>query len=243
MDQLNFRAVTFDLFGTLVDLDDTALPCLSIDGISVPSLLAAPFIRLLELIPEVNLGDVLVAYFQVGEELKCELVELNRELPPYIHLIRCLERVGVVDPVVVREVVHSQQQATLLAARPAEAAVSLLQRLRDQGCSLGLVSNFADGVEGRELLSHLKLINYFDAVVFSGDVGWRKPDERIFESALSALGVDVAEVLHVGDELRADIWGAGRYGLSTVWLNPQREQFSGNYPPRLQIDHLAALMK
>lgn len=77
-------------------------------------------------------------------------------------------------------------------------------------------------------------------MVFSGNVGWRKPDRRIFEAALSALRADAREALHVGDELRADIWGAGHCGLSTVWLNPDREAFAGEYPPRLQIARLDA---
>lgn len=240
--QLSFNVVTFDLFGTLVDIDDNSLPCLTIDGVSIPSLLAAPFGRLFELIPTMDLGDALVAYFQVGEELKSRPApELDCELPSYTHLIRALERIGVLDQAVMRDVVQSQRGVTLQAARPAEGAVSLLKHLRDNGCSLGLVSNFADGDEGRDLLSHLKLTSYFDVIVFSGDVGWRKPNRRIFETALSALHAEAREVLHVGDELRADIWGAGRCGMTTVWLNADGQPFEGDHPPRLQIDRLAAL--
>jgi HAD superfamily hydrolase (TIGR01509 family) len=240
--RLSFNVVTFDLFGTLVDIDDNRLPCLTIDGVSVPSLLAAPFARLFELVPTMDLGGALVAYFQVGEELKSRPApELDCEMPPYTHLIWALERIGVRDRAVVRDVVESQTLVTLQAARPAEGAVSLLKHLRDNGCSLGLVSNFADGDEGRDLLAHLKLTSYFDVVVFSGDVGWRKPDRRIFETTLSALHVEAREVLHIGDELRADIWGAGQCGMTTVWLNTNGQPFEGDHPPRLQIDRLEAL--
>ena len=119
--QLSFNVVTFDLFGTLVDIDDNSLPCLTIDGVSIPSLLAAPFGRLFELIPTMDLGDALVAYFQVGEELKSRPApELDCELPSYTHLIRALERIGVLDQAVMRDVVQSQREVTLQAARPAE---------------------------------------------------------------------------------------------------------------------------
>jgi HAD superfamily hydrolase (TIGR01549 family) len=237
-----FEAVTFDLFGTLVHLDERRLPHLSIDGVSVPSLLAAPFERLLELVPTVDLGEALIAYFEAGAELKEWLVaESDREMLPHTHLTKCLERLGLADERLVSELARAQTQATLRAARPAEGTHTLLKRLRGRGCALGLVSNLADVEEGHALLSHLQMDSYFDAVIFSGDVGWRKPDRRIFEAALSELDATPTAVLHVGDELRADIWGAGRCGLPTVWVNFSGERFEGEYPPRLQIDRLASL--
>lgn len=44
----------------------------------------------------------------------------------------------------------------------------------------------------------------FDAVVASVDCGWRKPDSRAFETVADALGVDVDELLHVGDDPETD---------------------------------------
>jgi putative hydrolase of the HAD superfamily len=238
----SFEVVTFDLFGTLVHLDERRLPRLSIDGVSVPSLLAAPFERLMELVPAIDLGEALVAYFEVGAELKGQLAaESDREMRPHLHLTKCLERLGLADQRLVCELARSQTQATLRAARLAEGTHTLLKHLRGRGCALGLVSNLADGEEGRALLSHLQMDIYFDAVVFSGDVGWRKPDRRIFETVLSALDATATTVLHVGDELRADIWGAGRCGLTTVWVNFNGVRFEGEYPPWLQINRLASL--
>ena len=241
-DRPAFETVTFDLFGTLVQLDDTRLPCMSIDGVSVPSLLAAPFGRLHALAPAVNLGDALVAYVEAGAELKVRPVaEVDREVSPCAQFVSCLKRIGIADDALARELAQSQMEATLRAAQLAEGARSLLCHLRDRGCALGLVSNLADAAGGHALLSHLELDRYFDAVVFSSDVGWRKPDRRIFEAALAALHSTAPVALHVGDELRADIWGAGRCGLGTVWVNPSEQKFEGEYPPRLTTDRLALL--
>lgn len=238
-----FAAVTFDLFGTLVFLEDSCLPRLSIDGMSLPSLLAAPFGRLRELIPTVDLAGVLVAYFQAGEELgRQACADPDREIAPYRHFARCLERVGILDETLSRDLAQAQMDATLRAARPSEGVFFLLNSLRDRGCMLGLVSNLADGNGGRALLSRLGLDSYFHTVVFSGDVGWRKPDRRIFERAIAAMHVSPSSALHVGDDLRADIWGAGRCGLSSVWVNSLGEQFQGEYPPRLTIPAIARMM-
>lgn len=237
-----FETITFDLFGTLVNVDENRLPRMKIDGISRPSMLAASFNRLRELVPSVDLGDALVAYTQVwAEAWERRGTDQDRETPPHLQLAKCLERVGIVDETLAWELVRSQMEATIEAARPTDGAVQLLSRLRDRGCSLGLVSNLADARGGYALLSRLNMDRYFDAVVFSGDAGWRKPNRRIFEMALSALDVEAQEVLHVGDELRADIWGAGQCGLSTVWVNSKGVKFEGEHPPRLQLDGLAAL--
>jgi putative hydrolase of the HAD superfamily len=55
-----------------------------------------------------------------------------------------------------------------------------------------------------------------DAVVLSGEVGARKPDPRIFERALSELGVDATGALFVGDRLDADVAGAAALGMTTA---------------------------
>ena len=111
-DRPAFETVTFDLFGTLVHLDDTRLPCMSIDGVSVPSLLAAPFGRLHALAPAVNLGDALVAYVEAGAELKVRPVaEVDREVSPCAQFVSCLERIGIADDALARELAQSQMEA------------------------------------------------------------------------------------------------------------------------------------
>jgi 2-haloacid dehalogenase/putative hydrolase of the HAD superfamily len=45
-----------------------------------------------------------------------------------------------------------------------------------------------------------------------------KPEARIFEKALSLMNVRPERVLHVGDSLHSDVGGAGKLGITTVWL-------------------------
>lgn len=59
----------------------------------------------------------------------------------------------------------------------------------------------------------------FDAVITSEFARAYKPRPRIFELALEALGVEPRSVVHLGDSLEADISGAGRLGMRTVWVN------------------------
>ncbi len=59
----------------------------------------------------------------------------------------------------------------------------------------------------------------FDHVITSESVRAYKPRARIFEVALDRLRVTPQEVVHVGDSLTADVEGAGRLGIRTVWVN------------------------
>lgn len=59
----------------------------------------------------------------------------------------------------------------------------------------------------------------FDAVITSEFARCYKPHPRIFELALDALQVQPARVVHVGDSLEADVAGAARLGMRTVWVN------------------------
>ena len=59
----------------------------------------------------------------------------------------------------------------------------------------------------------------FDAIVASGEVGFAKPDARIFRLACERLGVTPAGAAYVGDRLGTDALGAAAAGLTGVWLD------------------------
>jgi putative hydrolase of the HAD superfamily len=62
------------------------------------------------------------------------------------------------------------------------------------------------------------LSRYFDPIVISGDYGYRKPDRRLFQFALDAMGVNAADTLYVGNDMHRDIYGAREAGLVTVMI-------------------------
>lgn len=97
--------------------------------------------------------------------------------------------------------------------------VPTLQHLRDAGFKLVIVSNWESTLD--PLTERLGIAEYFDAVVASHDVRVRseKPDPHIFNYALTAVGVSVEEVVHVGDTYEADIVGAQGVGIRPILLD------------------------
>ena len=53
-------------------------------------------------------------------------------------------------------------------------------------------------------------------MVNAEDVGFKKPDPRIFEFALDKAKARATESLMIGDDLEADILGAKNYGLEAL---------------------------
>ena len=59
-------------------------------------------------------------------------------------------------------------------------------------------------------LHKVGLLEYFDPIVISGDHGYRKPDQRLFQFALDGMGVAAGNTLYVGNDMYRDIYGARR---------------------------------
>ncbi|KAL8248499.1 hypothetical protein R6Q59_005367 [Mikania micrantha] len=94
-------------------------------------------------------------------------------------------------------------------------AYKTLLILKESGVKLAVVSNFDTRL--RKLLQDLDIIDLFDAVIISSEVGYEKPDAKIFETALGQINVEAAKAVHVGDDLKADKLGANAVGIN-CWL-------------------------
>ena len=112
-----------------------------------------------------------------------------------------------------------------------------LQRLRDAGIGLGVVSN-SDG-RVAEALEAVGLAEYFGVVVDSRIAGFEKPDPRIFLPALAALKVEPAEALYVGDLYEVDVVGARRAGMAAVLLDPAGLHASRDVPTARDVAAVA----
>ncbi|XP_022156303.1 haloacid dehalogenase-like hydrolase domain-containing protein 3 [Momordica charantia] len=84
--------------------------------------------------------------------------------------------------------------------------------LKDAGVKVAVVSNFDTRL--RKLLKDLNVLDMFDAVIISSEVGYEKPDGKIFETALDQIDVTSDKAVHVGDDLKADKEGANAVGIA-----------------------------
>ncbi len=108
----------------------------------------------------------------------------------------------------------------LMALKLKPCSRNLLARLSQTG-KLGLISNFTYAPVIYNALRKLKIGNYFDAVLVSQEVGWRKPHRQVFETALKRLGASAKDTTYVGDSPLEDIAGAKKAGMKTVFVPSQ----------------------
>lgn len=83
---------------------------------------------------------------------------------------------------------------------------------------------------------------YFQPIIVSGDLSFRKPDKRIFEAALNGLNLPPENVLFVGNDMYRDIYGAKQCGMKTVFFSSnQGRQTANNVEPDYIIYRFAEL--
>ena len=95
---------------------------------------------------------------------------------------------------------------------------------------LGVVSDVAVSSGGalREILAGHGLAGYFDAFVFSDEAGRSKPDPRVFRMAAEGLGVEVSQLVHIGDRDHNDVKGAQAVGARAVLFTAARDEDKDN---------------
>ena len=95
-----------------------------------------------------------------------------------------------------------------------EAMLTALDALRAAGIRTALVSDA--GADDVESWQRSPLRDRLDAVVFSYELGVRKPDPRMYQRALEAIGVAPNEAIFVGDGGSDEHRGARALGITTV---------------------------
>lgn len=104
-------------------------------------------------------------------------------------------------------------------------ALTVLQRLKQKGKHIGLVSNtyFPEEYHINEL-RRFGLLTYLDFTIFSVAFGYRKPHPAIYGRALELLGTEPGRTLFVGDRYVEDCAGPGKVGMhAIIKYRPGRE--------------------
>ena len=76
----------------------------------------------------------------------------------------------------------------------------------------------------REWLERHRLLHHFGAFAFSDEVGHSKPHPDMFARAASGLGVDVSEMLHIGDREHNDVRGPHALGMKAILFTATRDR-------------------
>jgi len=177
-------AVVFDLFGTLVTVDDTPEPAAAVAdelvarGVSIPDDWAAAYTE-----PHID-------------------APAGAEVPLPAHVAAALDSRGVdASEAATRQAVVDAFEPTIETATGTVEAVAAAS----EASPVGLLSNCAVPELVAKTLRRSALDSTrFDSIVTSIDCGWRKPDPQAFETIADRLGVEAADLVVVGDTPETD---------------------------------------
>ncbi len=97
-----------------------------------------------------------------------------------------------------------------------DGAHSVVDRLRDYGVKLALITNGA-GPAQRLKIERFDLAHRFDHIQIEGEHGFGKPEERAYVHAMATLDVGAHETWMVGDNLEWEIAAPQRLGIYAIW--------------------------
>ena len=199
---MKYKAIIFDLFGTLVDN-------YSIQGYNR---LLTDMASALEL-PS---GD----FSKFWRDTTYERVIGIKTTEGSIRYICNMLKVSISDESI-RRCEQIRLENTRKALTPKNRAVDILKGLRGLGYKIALISNCS--AEVPLLWKDTEFSHLFDVTIFSASVGLKKPDAQIYNLACEQLGVEPDTCLYIGDGDSNELPGASQFGMDAVMIRDPNE--------------------
>lgn len=100
--------------------------------------------------------------------------------------------------------------------------VRMLNDLRTRA-KIGIITN-GESTHQRKKIASLGMSKWMpeEAIIVSGDLKFRKPDQRIFQLMEERLELNGTQLLYVGDSFDLDVAGSTEAGWSAVWFNRRK---------------------
>ena len=215
----DIKAIVFDAYGTLFDVNSAAEKCKGRIGDKWEGF--ANFWRTTQLeytwlrslmkrhkdfwqITEDSLDKSMKA-FKIDSSMKSELLNLYKVMSPYPE---------------VKEV---------------------LKRLKEKECRLAILSNGTPTLLN-ELVKSNNLENIFDDLFSIEEVGIYKPDSKVYDIPIKKYQIKADKVAF----LSANTWdvsGGGSYGYNAIWVNRNNNIFDNlDFKPKSEINNLTQLL-
>ena len=200
---MNYSAVIFDLFGTLVD-----------DFVSSTGQM------------NTALATALHVPYEPFTKLWRQTTEM-RTIGAFQSVEASIEYVGnligaQITAAQMAKAVEIRLQHIRRALEPRPDAVATLAQLKNESHKIGLLSNCS--IEIPILWPETSFADSIDSAVFSSRERLKKPDTRIFQLACERLGVEPDDCLYIADGENYELTAAAKFGLHPVLIRPSSEE-------------------
>jgi len=233
------EAVIFDFIGTLAEVQDH----------SIEEFVENTYESLVEDGFHLDRKRFMEVFFQTYQKYRLIRYQKLVEVSNSIWIAETLNQLGfAAEPgdAAVRKAVNISFQGYFQSLKARPCASRTLKRLSGD-YALALVSNFTYAPVIYAGVRKLGFSLYFNSILVSDDVGWRKPHPKIFEEVLKRLDKNVDQAVFVGDNPIEDIQGAKGIGMKAIFIPSQfftiEDAGKTPQPPDLIINSLCELLK
>lgn len=131
-------------------------------------------------------------------------------------------------------------QNLVKASEMYEGVQELLDSLKGK-YKMSIVTNGLKEVQ-RPRLEKLEMTHYFDSIIVSDEIGFKKPQGEYFDYVYQSISnpPSKSEILIIGDSLNSDIRGGRDFGIKTCWNRHGQENTTGIIPDYM-INHVLEL--
>lgn len=155
-------------------------------------------------------------YWADAERHRAGRLALNAARREVVRL--ALLDLGIDDRSLADDIGDAYSERREAGMEPLPDAIDTVRWLRESGRRLALLTNGA-GPAQRKKIVRFGLAELFDVILIEGELGFGKPDERVYHRALAALDVRPSDVWMVGDNLEWDVAAPQKLGMSGVWID------------------------
>jgi len=215
----NIKAIVFDAYGTLFDVNSAAEKCKNKIGDKWEGF--ANFWRTTQLeytwlrslmkkhkdfwqVTEDSL-DKSMKTFNIDSSMKNELLDLYKKLSPYFEV------------------------------------KGVLKSLKEKKYKLAILSNGTPSLLN-ELIKSNNLENIFDDLFSIEEVGIYKPDSKVYDMPIKKYQIKANEIAFLSSNTW-DVSGGGNYGYNAIWVNRNKSIFDNlDYKPKNEVSDLTQLV-
>jgi FMN phosphatase YigB (HAD superfamily) len=230
----NYTTVIFDLFDTIVNFNFRRLPSVELTGIRSRTTSREVYAVFAAYYPDISFEEFYPYFVDSYHRFQDMKHAEYKEYPNRVRFELMLRNMNIPADSdadhAADAMVTAHMEGLARAVEFPEENESALESVKSKGYRMAVISNFDYAPTAYSLIEKFRIGRFFEKIVISEEVGWRKPKPVIFTTAIELLGIRPEEALYVGDNFSADICGAKGVGMDAVWLNSKKESEEGLKP-------------
>ncbi len=219
------RAFLLDLDDTILDDSGTARRCW-------PEACAAHHAELRDFTPAALLQAIeRVRHWFWADAERHRVGRLDLDAARAKVIAMALAELGSDDPALAERMAATYGAFRDRDMQPFNGAIETVRWLRESGCSLALLTNGAAAAQRRKI-ERFDLAPLFDLILIEGELGFGKPDIRVYHRALEGLGVAAADAWMIGDNLDWDVAPPQTLGIRGIWIDSRGKGLPADHATR-----------